>query len=276
MQIAEITDAWLRDLPQQFQDKHNIEVLISAFGRQLQEIQQVFDSMNSKLDLDTAVGQNLDYVGTIIPLSRKEAGELAGIQEEPVISDERYRQFLRYKNLVNTSECTYYDLILGMELLWDLDKVHYMEDPDYPATILFETDEMDLDGKERIEFRADLCIRSSGVGIILRKQYTDSFTLDPWFGNMELHICFSTYLKNAYLYLDGNWRPDGTYFLDGNIEKIAADYLKSELQMFIGISQDVEVNGALKVEKDLWYLDGTYLCDGERKLDAEIMDFGMI
>ena len=119
-----IIDEWMRDMPQQFLGKKNIEVLVAAFSRQLQEIRQVFDDMNTKVDLDTAVGQNLDYVGTIIPLSRKEAGELAGINDtDPVISDERYRQFLRYKLLVNTNECTYYDLMEGLALLWDVSPI---------------------------------------------------------------------------------------------------------------------------------------------------------
>ena len=74
MQIA---DRWLMDMPQQFLGKHNIEVLVKAFARQLQELQVVFDDLNTELDLETAAGKNLDYVGTILPLSRKEAGELA-------------------------------------------------------------------------------------------------------------------------------------------------------------------------------------------------------
>lgn len=132
-----ILDKWLQDLPQQFQAKRNIEILISAFAKQLQELEEVFNDLDTKTDLDTATGQNLDMVGTIIPLSRKEAGELAGIGvTDPVISDERYRQFLRYKNLVNTNKCTYYDLMTGLQLLWDVQPVYYIEDPDMPATII--------------------------------------------------------------------------------------------------------------------------------------------
>ena len=150
MQIA---DTWLRDLPQQFQGKHNIEVLIKAFSKQMQEVDRVFQDLNTMTDLDTATGQNLDYVGTIIPLTRKEAGELAGIGvTDPVISDDRYRQFLRYQNLVNTNECTYQDLINGIELMWRYKGIHYMEDPKRPATIIFQTDRMDLDDEDLVEF----------------------------------------------------------------------------------------------------------------------------
>ena len=132
-----VIDEWMNDIPSQFQGKKNIEILINAFARQLQEVQQMFADLYEKTDLDVATGQNLDYVGTIIPLTRKEAGELAGIGvTDPVISDERYRQFLRYKNLVNTNECTYYDLMDGLALLWDVSPIYYIEDPDLPATII--------------------------------------------------------------------------------------------------------------------------------------------
>ena len=132
-----ILDDWYKDIPQQFLGKKNIEVLLNAFARQLQEVYQVLEDMKTMLDLDTATGQNLDYVGTIIPLSRKEAGELAGLDSpDPVMSDDRYRQFLRYQSLVNTNECTYYDLMEGLELLWNVSPIYYIEDPDFPATII--------------------------------------------------------------------------------------------------------------------------------------------
>ena len=66
-----IVDNWLNDLPQQFLEKKNIEALIRAFSKQLQELQQVFDDLENLTDLDTATGQNLDMVGTIIPLRKK-------------------------------------------------------------------------------------------------------------------------------------------------------------------------------------------------------------
>ncbi|MBR1497760.1 MAG: DUF2612 domain-containing protein [Oscillospiraceae bacterium] len=105
----QILDTWFRDIPQEFLGKKNIEGLIEAFAKQLQEIESVFTDLEEKTDLDTATGQNLDYVGTIIPLTRKEAGILAGTYNpEYVISDERYRRFLKYQLMVNTSECNYF------------------------------------------------------------------------------------------------------------------------------------------------------------------------
>lgn len=132
-----ILDEWIEDLPQQFQNKENIETLIRAFSRQIEELLEVFKQLDSLTDLESAVGTNLDMVGDIITLTRKEAGILAGIDvEDPVISDERYRQFLKYQMLVNTNECTYHDLMDGLALLWDVSPIYYKEDPALPAVII--------------------------------------------------------------------------------------------------------------------------------------------
>lgn len=212
-----IVDRWLRDLPQQFLGKRNIEVLIKAFARQLQELQEVFDELNTQLDLETAVGKNLDYVGTILPLSRKEAGELAGIgATEPVISDERYRRFMKYKILQNTSECTYYDLVSGIELLWGYKNICYKEDPKHPAMIVFETPMFSLDEVDPVEFHANLCIRASGIGVFLRKNYWDFFKVET---GQSLSITFITAFYPRFntpeLLLDNTWILEGKRELSG-------------------------------------------------------------
>lgn len=132
-----ILDKWLDDLPQQFQGKKHIEDLISVFAKQMEDLHRVFKQLDAETDLESAVGANLDMVGDIVTLTRKEAGVLAGIDvEDPVISDERYRQFLKYQMLVNTNECTYRDLMDGLALLWDVSPIYYREDPALPAVII--------------------------------------------------------------------------------------------------------------------------------------------
>lgn len=161
----QIVDAWLRDMPQQFLGQDKIEVLISAFARQLQEVQQVLDDLVDKTDLETAEGKNLDNVGTIIPLSRKEAGILAGADApEYVISDDRYRKFLKYQRLVNTNECTYYDLMDGLALLWDVSPIWYIEDPALPATIILTMPFL-KPGGEAVELGEVPMVKPAGVQI---------------------------------------------------------------------------------------------------------------
>ncbi|MFR1060645.1 MAG: hypothetical protein ACLSEY_09370 [Enterocloster sp.] len=37
----------------------------------------------------------------------------------------------------------------------------------------------------------------------------------------------------------------------------------------------IELNSHLRIENDLWYLDGTYTLNGEKMLDAEIFDYDL-
>lgn len=213
----QISDQWFMDMPQQFLGKPKIEVLIEAFSRQLQEIWQVFDDLNTRTDLETASGKTLDYVGTIVPLSRKEAGEMAEIGiAEPVISDERYRRFMNYKILRNTSECTYYDLVAGIELLWKYENIHYIEDPKHPAMIIFETPPLSLDMEDPVEFHASLCIRASGVGVILRKRYGDLINVPIYYTNaIHFRMSFYPQFNLKQLHLNRTWKLDGKQKLSG-------------------------------------------------------------
>ena len=233
MQIADI---WLRDLPQQFIGKKNIEVLVRAFAKQLDEIWQVFGDLVGKTGIDTAMGRNLDKVGTIIPLTRKEAGELAGINVlEPVISDERYRMFLRYQLLRNTSECTYYDLIDGIELLWGYRRIHYIEDPRHPAVIIFQTDRLDLDDGDLIEFRPELCIRPAGVGVTLRKHFGGSYEVPVRYSE-RIHFRTSFYprLNLPQLKLDGKWKLSGGRKLSGYDSQETVDFYPISIRFQAG------------------------------------------
>lgn len=206
MQIADI---WLRDLPQQFQGKHNIEVLIKAFSKQMQEVDKVFQELNTITDIETATGKNLDCVGTIIPLTRKEAGELAGINAfEPVIQDERYRQYLRYKMLQNTSECTYYEIMKSIEILWDVDRTHYYERDDSPATIFIGLPTVDVNEDDQAKGKPKI-LKPAGVGFFYTSQYStnvDHSMLEKvLLQNLKIFSRFYFFAK----LLNGGWNLDG-------------------------------------------------------------------
>lgn len=265
-----IIDNWLRDLPQQFQSKRNIEILIAAFSKQLQELEEVFSDLKTKTDLATAEGQNLDKVGTIIPLTRKEAGELAGSGDtDPVISDERYRQFLRYQNLVNTNECTYYDIMEGISLLWeDPPFIHYEEREGRPATMFLKLPEYSLDGEDAIKGRK-LAIRSAGVGLIYSVEYKGEID----HSKLE-HISLKN-VKNAFVILfwgyralDGTWLLDGSYNLDAKRRYNAKLSMEHQWEIDCKNLESIENSTVVTKSKDCWFLDGTCFLDGTKKLDS--------
>lgn len=135
--------AALKDsLIEQFKGKARIEDLVEVIDEEFREIFDFFRQLRDERDLYHAVGKQLDGVGDIAVLTRKEAGQLAG---DPVpikvIEDETYRHFLVYKILKNTCDCTYPDIIKAFRMFWDK-PLYYSEDPDYPATMIFDTGDL--------------------------------------------------------------------------------------------------------------------------------------
>lgn len=128
------------DLVEQFKEKPVIDAIIEAVGVQFNDLYQFFTDLRDKRSIHAAEGRQLDGIGDIAVLSRLEAGELACAKEPVyVLNDEDYRTFLIYKIWKNTNNCTYYDIIKAFRMFWDK-PLYYREDPEVPATMIFETD----------------------------------------------------------------------------------------------------------------------------------------
>lgn len=154
------------DLVEQFRGKDNIEALVEVIGIQLQAVYEFYEQLRNERDVYSAVGKQLDGVGDIAVLTRKEAGQLAGdpIPFE-VADDETYRQYLIYKILKNTCDCTYPDIIKAFRMFWDR-PLYYTEDPAEPATMIFDTGELPGDVDTTPLFRTPL-IRAAGITLRL-------------------------------------------------------------------------------------------------------------
>lgn len=162
--MADYSTLLKQDLIEQFKGKTVIEALLEAVGEQLNDVYDFFTQLKDERSVDTSVGKQLDGVGDIVVLSRKEAGELACINQSVyVLDDEDYRQYLIYKIWRNTNNCTYYDIIKAFRMFWDM-PLYYSEDPEQPATMIFETDELSADVDVQKLFNAPI-IRAAGVGI---------------------------------------------------------------------------------------------------------------
>ena len=109
-----------KDTIEQFRGKPNIQVLHDALARQLQDLFDFFLQLKTGRSLSDAVGAQLDGVGDIVVLSRREAGDLASYAGRGgETDDETYRKFLVYKVLKNTCDCTYPDIIKAFRMFWD-------------------------------------------------------------------------------------------------------------------------------------------------------------
>lgn len=243
--MKNIFESWMEELPQQFKGKKNIETIIRAFSRQIEELYQVFSDLDTKTDLDTAVGINLDYVGTIIPLTRKEAGVLAGKNiAKPVISDERYRHFLRYRSLINTSACTYKEIVESVSMLWDIDNFRYIEDPKYPATIKIEVP-LDIDGTDPRIGNA-VAVKPAGVMFYYEVNCSEGYYIVEVKTNSALTLLSSFYPRYNVpdLYNNGYAIMDGTYYMNG----FQSDQLKDFYPMSLMLQSENDAQPFIRNE----------------------------
>lgn len=164
--MADYIELLKADLAEQFKSKPVISALLDAVGKQLNDIWEFYTDLKEKRSVGTAIGRQLDGIGDIVVLSRKEAGELACTMESVfVLTDEEYRQFLIYKIWKNCCTCTYYDIIKSFQMFWNR-PLYYTEDPEQPATMIFDTGEMQGNVDTRPLFRTPL-IRAAGVTLKL-------------------------------------------------------------------------------------------------------------
>ncbi len=128
----------IEDFPWQFRGKPKIEALCQCWDRQFEQIFSCLEQMKLILDVDRAQGAQLDRIGDIVVLSRADAGLLAaqaGNLDFDVIDDVRYRKYLKYKILENTSNATYKDIISAIKMIWGADKIKYLENEEGPASL---------------------------------------------------------------------------------------------------------------------------------------------
>ena len=237
---------WLEDMPQQFQNKKNIEIFIRAFSKQIDELLQVFDDLNEQTVLDKATGQNLKYVGDILSTSVKEAQTILKKANDDEITDETYRKVLQYKAIQNNCDCTYYDIMDSISLLWDTDKIKYVEKIEKPATIYITLPNVSIDGIDPALGRV-LAIKPSGVAMIYSNGYVTGVNLS----GIERAKMLQMFLRTIGVKIEEIVTPSCVISC-GNIEKV---------------QETVTAN--IIVWKDYWVLDGAYMLDGTRILDAK-------
>lgn len=160
------TDRLRADLIEQFKGQPRIEALLRVLGGQLQDVYTFFLQLQTTLDIDKCSGAQLDRIGSIVQLTRKEATALAQQSSyDYTDSDDMYRMFLHYKIFLNTAECTYSDIMRSIHMLWD-GELTYHEDPNYPATIILDY-EM-FSGKNNRQLTNIPILKPAGVRIRFR------------------------------------------------------------------------------------------------------------
>jgi len=104
---------------EQYKGKPRIEGVITSFTEQTQDSEDVIHGLTSDLAIATAIGIQLDLIGTIV------------VQDRLGFSDDIYRRLLLAKIGENVSKSTPENVIDVVKLLTDSSLVHFQEY--YPA-----------------------------------------------------------------------------------------------------------------------------------------------
>lgn len=78
-----------------------------------------------------------------------------------------------------------------------------------------------------------------------------------------------------YLYLDGSWFQDGTYQQDGYKSGTGVDFYPVTMEVGGEVSASPKIQGYLTVERNLWYFNGEYLMNGEKKFNAAVFEYDL-
>ena len=171
-----VYDSWVEDIPCQFRGKPNITAIINAFSRQVEELLEVNRQLVELTDLDTAEGKNLDMLGDVVNVSRKDAYVLLNREATVEITDAMYRNVLRFHALKNNSDANYLDIMKGLHLLWSNARIHYAEAVREPASIEVSIEDITTDETDPALVRP-MVIRAGGVKILFRSSYTDKLDM---------------------------------------------------------------------------------------------------
>lgn len=231
---------WTGDIPQQFQGKKKISVLIRAFSRQMDEVMQVLSDLETKTSIEMADGQNLDYTGSIATMSRKDAHIVLRKNHNVEITDDVYRKVLLWKLIKNTSDCTYEDIMDSMSILWNTDNISYVENPARPATIFLKILITSLDsadpGTERV-----LSIKPAGVAVIYSINY---YTVIIMYGLevidvtriiMRIVICFW-----GCAILNGTKLLNGSHLVNAKKRYRLVLRVKNDIKLYINKNMDMD------------------------------------
>ncbi|MCL1986955.1 MAG: DUF2612 domain-containing protein [Firmicutes bacterium] len=173
----DLTAQLLEDLPSQFDNKPNIQALNEVLGEQLQQIYEFFTQLWEQRHFPQAEGKQLDGIGDIVVLSRMQALITAHLADMNVeMDDDMYRVMLAWKIFLNTSLTTYEEVHHLITLLWTASPMIYTEDPNWPATIIFDTPLISLESWPRlpdgqVDFRVlhiTVKVKAGGVQLIIR------------------------------------------------------------------------------------------------------------
>lgn len=204
---TDISKKWLADMPQQFQNKERIQVVVEAFSRQLDELNKLFADLNIVTNISDAQGEQLDMIGDIVNISRKEAAVLIYNADTNQLADDVYRKVLVYQSKKASASCTYDEIMDTASILMNATQLTYNEIQ--PAGIKIDINDMQLD--DNTSLGRILTLKPAGVAL----KYDVNYMMDVDFQAMN-----DVRLTNININMPNDYfnllRLDGSFLLDGS------------------------------------------------------------
>ena len=120
------TSLALARLASQFAESPKLRALLAQLVGPLEVVETEADNLRDERWIDTAVGAQLDGLGTIVGEGREGR------------NDDDYREALRFRVFINVSKGTPPDVIHALDYITKADDVQYMES--WPATVFLYSD----------------------------------------------------------------------------------------------------------------------------------------
>ena len=170
--LSELRD----DMVEQFRGQLNIDIVLQALSKQLGDVYDFFQSLLVLRTLQNAEGKQLDGIGDIVGMTRTDALIISNLANQITpMDDSIYRIYLTWKIGVNTSNSTYSDVYNALKMFWRDSPLFYSEDPNYPATIFFNTPTLSPEDRLGVLLIAPM-VKAAGVTLSIIANITYSST----------------------------------------------------------------------------------------------------
>jgi len=193
----DVVDTGLNRLTWDLTEKENIEKLFTLFLSEVQKIEDTLLDILDIKDIDTAVGVQLDNIGMIIGVERLGKG------------DDEYREEIRFKISISTSNGTYQTIYDIIKTFTESDRLNIT-----PSSIAFAT--LYFNGKKNTGSQLyDLLneIKPAGTRWVIQSDVSDNAMLFAW-EQKQANLENFQVIEDGSIYQNFQVTEDGINFED--------------------------------------------------------------
>lgn len=140
---------------------------------------------------------------------------------EKALEDPEYSEYLYYKIFLNSSYCTYADVIKSLKMFWSKTPIYYQEKPEEPATIFLSTPELKPEQNARLFFLAPV-VKAAGVRIFREAATVDEVRKPTVYVGGGV---FSGVIQTELPYLIIEHKYDKTLSASSRLENVATNII---------------------------------------------------